>query len=132
MGIKKRNKVSAEFSMSSLTDIIFLLLIFFMLTSSAVQINMDLPESNSVTVAPTDMAVMITVDGKLTYNAAPIKLRNLEKLIKADISTSKNKENATLSIIAEKGVKWKEITPLMNVAKKLRIRAIMATKARKK
>ena len=36
MGMKKRTKVSAEFSMSSLTDIIFLLLIFFMLTSSMV------------------------------------------------------------------------------------------------
>ena len=60
--MKKRNKVSAEFSMSSLTDIIFLLLIFFMLTSSMVQINMPLPESDSVTVAPTDLSVMLFKD----------------------------------------------------------------------
>lgn len=38
MGLKKRNKVNAEFSMSSLTDIIFLLLIFFMLTATFVRI----------------------------------------------------------------------------------------------
>ena len=46
MGMKKRAKVSAEFSMSSLTDIIFLLLIFFMLTSSVVvpnALNLQLP-----------------------------------------------------------------------------------------
>ncbi|MEZ4907473.1 MAG: biopolymer transporter ExbD [Saprospiraceae bacterium] len=49
MGLKKRNKTSAEFSMSSLTDIIFLLLIFFMLTASMVQINFEIPESNSKT-----------------------------------------------------------------------------------
>ena len=52
MGLKKRTKVSAEFSMSSLTDIIFLLLIFFMLTSTLVQIPpFDLPEAESELVA---------------------------------------------------------------------------------
>ncbi|MCB0682601.1 MAG: biopolymer transporter ExbD, partial [Saprospiraceae bacterium] len=54
MALKKRSKVSAEFSMSSLTDIIFLLLIFFMLTSNFVKIQpFELPESDSKTVAPT-------------------------------------------------------------------------------
>lgn len=54
MGLKKRSKVSAEFSMSSLTDIIFLLLIFFMLTSNLVApnaINMKLP-GNSTSSSP--------------------------------------------------------------------------------
>lgn len=49
MGLKKSSKVSAEFNMSSLTDIIFLLLIFFMLTSSMVSptaINLKLPNSS--------------------------------------------------------------------------------------
>lgn len=53
MGFKKRTKVSAEFSMSSLTDIIFLLLIFFMLTSSLVSptaINLKLPNSSKEAV----------------------------------------------------------------------------------
>ena len=52
MGLKKRSKVSAEFSMSSLTDIIFLLLIFFMLTSSLVapnSLNLKLPGSSNIT-----------------------------------------------------------------------------------
>ena len=132
MGIKKRNKVSAEFSMSSLTDIIFLLLIFFMLTSSVVQISMDLPESDSQTVAPTDMAVMIKLDNSLTYNGKDITLAALPGKVKSDIASSKNPENATLSIIAETGVQWKKISPLINIAKRQRIRAIMATKARKK
>ena len=118
--------------MSSLTDIIFLLLIFFMLTSSMVQISVDLPESNSQTVAPTDMAVMITLAGELTYNGKTIRQSDLSKLVSADIKKSENPENATLSIIAEKGVPWKKISPLINTAKRLRIRAIMATKSRKK
>ena len=68
MAVKKRNKTSAEFSMSSLTDIIFLLLIFFMLTSSMIQINIQLPESSSKTVAPTDYTVMMTKDGAVKFN----------------------------------------------------------------
>ncbi len=50
MGLKKRSKVSAEFSMSSLTDIIFLLLIFFMLTSSLVapnSLNLKMPGNST-------------------------------------------------------------------------------------
>lgn len=131
MGIKKRNKVNAEFSMSSLTDIIFLLLIFFMLTSSMVQISMDLPESNSQTVAPTDMAVMLKLDGSLTYNGKAIKQSQIKQRVRADIAKSTNQENATVSIIAETGVKWERIDPIMKIAKSLKIRAIMATKARK-
>ena len=58
MGLRKKNKASAEFSMSSLTDIIFLLLIFFMLTSSLVvpnALNLKLPgkrKSSTVLKAP--------------------------------------------------------------------------------
>ena len=131
MGLKKRSKVNAEFSMSSLTDIIFLLLIFFMLTSSMVQISMDLPTSNSQTVAPTDMAVMLKLDGSLTYNGKDVRQSDIKKKVQADIAKSDNPENATVSIIAETGVKWERIDPIMNIAKSLKIRAIMATKARK-
>lgn len=55
MGLKRKNKVSAEFSMSSLTDIIFLLLIFFMLTSSLVSpnaLNFKMPGSSKSKTPP--------------------------------------------------------------------------------
>ena len=69
VGLKKRNKVSAEFSMSSLTDIIFLLLIFFMLTSTLVKIQpFDLPKSDSKTVASTSVVVTVDKGGKHTLN----------------------------------------------------------------
>lgn len=131
MGIKKRNKVNAEFNMSSLTDIIFLLLIFFMLTSSMIQINIELPQSNSKTVAPTDMAVMVTTDKVVKYNGKVINRRNLKKLVAADIKKSDNPKGATLTIIAQSGVDWDQVSPLIDVAKALRIRAIMATEAKK-
>lgn len=52
MALKRRNKVSAAFSMSSMTDVIFLLLIFFMVTSTVVfpnAIKVLLPQSQKQT-----------------------------------------------------------------------------------
>lgn len=65
MGLKKRTKVTAEFNMSSLTDIIFLLLIFFMLTSSLVSptaINLKLPNSSKETPSKPKVQGPITLD----------------------------------------------------------------------
>jgi len=128
--MKKRNKVSAEFSMSSLTDIIFLLLIFFMLTSSIVQINVELPESDSKTVAPTDLAVQLFKNGKILVNAKNTSKRMLEKRIVSELRPQKNKDNGTISIIAEVGVDWKEIHNVMKIASGLEIKAIIATAPR--
>ena len=125
--MKKRNKVSAEFSMSSLTDIIFLLLIFFMLTSSMIQINMELPESSSKTVAPTDYAVMMTVDGNVTFNGKKAKFSQIESLVRAAIADDSNKENATIAIFSEVGVPWEKVADIMEIASKLRMRAIIGT-----
>ena len=125
--MKKRNKVSAEFSMSSLTDIIFLLLIFFMLTSQAVQINVDLPQSDSKVVAPTDLAVQLFKNGNILVNSKKTTKKNLEKRIVVELKQQGNKDNGTVSIIAESGVDWKEIHNLMKIASGLKLRAIIAT-----
>ena len=129
--MKKRNKVSAEFSMSSLTDIIFLLLIFFMLTSSMVQINIDLPISDSKTVAPTDITVMMTKDSKITLNGKKITMGQLKSGIRKEVAAQSNKENATVAIVSEKGVAWKNVNEVMTIAASLNMKAIIATQPRK-
>ena len=131
MAITRRNKVSAEFSMSSLTDIIFLLLIFFMLTSSMIQINVQLPESTSKTVAPTDYTVMMTVDGRITFNGRNARLSDIEGLILQANKEASNKENATVAIVSEVGVPWKKVSEIMEIASKLKMRAIIATQPKK-
>ncbi len=131
MGLKKRNKVSAEFSMSSLTDIIFLLLIFFMLTSNFVRIeNFDLPESNAKTVAPTTAVVTINKAGQYTFNQKPVRASQIEQKLRSELRKmdKKEKEEAALTIVAEKGVPFKKVQNLMEIAGRLRIRAIIATK----
>ena len=65
MALRKRNKVNAGFSMSSMTDIVFLLLIFFMVTSTLISPNalkLLLPQSNNQTNAKPLTTISITKD----------------------------------------------------------------------
>ncbi len=127
MAVRKRNKVSAEFNMSSLTDIIFLLLIFFMLTSKAVQISIKLPESDSTAVAPSNLPVMLTIDGEVTVAGQASSMASLEKDVASAVRETDNKENATLTIISEVGVPWEDVHRVMEIASGLRLKAIIAT-----
>jgi len=112
MGLKKKSKVSAEFSMSSLTDIIFLLLIFFMLTSSLVvpnALNLQLPGKKSNTTAPSKTRpTMINVNnqGKYTMdgNAATFKridqkIKSLKKSSKAIVVLSPGKKTPNQNVV---------------------------------
>ena len=117
--------------MSSLTDIIFLLLIFFMLTSSMVQINIQLPESDSKTVAPSDLIVMVTKDGKTSFNGRKMSTSQIESAVRNEVKKQTNKDNATLSIVAEVGVPWKKVNELMGIASRLKLKANIATQPRK-
>lgn len=127
MALKSRSKRSAEFNMSSLTDIIFLLLIFFMLTSSMVNINIPLPKSDSKTVAPSDLSVMVRLDGNVSFNGKPTTWDQLEKVVATNMRYTDNKESAVLSIITESGVTYEEMHKVMKMAASLKIKAILAT-----
>ena len=128
MGLGSRNKVSAEFSMSSLTDIIFLLLIFFMLTSNFVRVEpFDLPKSDAKTVAPATVVVSISKDGKYSLNQQQMPLSALKNAIRQEMAKAENKDNSTISIAAETGGSFDRVVKVMDIAKDLRLRAMLAT-----
>ncbi|WBM74267.1 ExbD/TolR family protein [Saprospira grandis] len=86
MGLKKRTEVSAEFNMSSLTDIIFLLLIFFMLTSSLVNptaINLKLPNSSrSKPISSNKPAIIVVNETKeIRFNQLKVDIPALKAKI---------------------------------------------------
>ena len=135
MGLVRRSRTSAEFSMSSMTDIIFLLLIFFMLTSTLVSqnaLNLKLPSSSSTTVAPPSMAVSITQDGKFYYNATPMPLESIERNVSREMKDAKNKDKLTMTILAERGVAIEYVVQIMDMANRLGLSAILATEPPKK
>jgi biopolymer transport protein ExbD len=129
MGLKKTNKVSAEFSMSSLTDIIFLLLIFFMLTSNFVQIPAEnLPVANAKTVAATSIVVQLLPDGNYNLNGNDIQANVLAQAIADAVAQVEDREEATVTIVAQQGMPFDRVTAVMNIAARQRARAIIATR----
>ena len=129
MGLKKKTKVNAEFNMSSLTDIIFLLLIFFMLTSSMVipnALNLRLPgKSNTTTVPQTKpYKIEISKDGKYFVNNKRISLVTLEKGLK---KAKKRSKNGKVSIIISPHANTpnESVVAVMDIAYRLKIDAIL-------
>ena len=132
MGLKRSNRANAQFNMSSLTDIIFLLLIFFMLTSNFVQIRpFDLPQSDSQTVAPTNIVVEMERAGAIRVNNIEVSESVMLRALEDALEETNDQANATVTIVAEKGVPFSRITPVMNLAASRRARAIIATEPRR-
>jgi len=118
--------------MSSLTDIIFLLLIFFMLTATFIQIqNVELPESDSKTVASTSLAVTIDKNGSFFVNGVEVPVRAIDREIRKVVNEADNKNDVTVTIVAEKGVPFENVSQIMQIASDLRLRAIIATQPTK-
>lgn len=133
MGLGKRNKVSAEFSMSSLTDIIFLLLIFFMLTSSVIQIQdkVNLPESDSKTVAPQSAVVSVLEGGRFKVNGKEVSDRLLAQKIEDCLNDVQDRSNFTVAIVTDQTTEFKYIKRVMEAAGKIGVQAIIATQPTK-
>jgi len=98
-----------------------------MLTSSMVQINVQLPISSSTTIAPSDLIVMMTKDGRLTFNGKTTTSGVLMKQISDEIKRMTNRENAAISIVSEIGVPWKRTNEIIVIASKLKVKAHLAT-----
>jgi biopolymer transport protein ExbD len=130
MALKRRNKVNAQFSMSSLTDIIFLLLIFFMLTSTLVSqnaLNLKLPSSNSRTVAPASVAVSITRSGQFYLNGIRMNLQEIGRQIRSQARPGGGDERLTITIVSERGTAIEHVVQVMDLANQLQVQAILAT-----
>ncbi len=128
MALRKKKKHGAEVNMSSMTDIIFMLLIFFMLTSTLIKyLPFKLPESSQRTNAKIKTTVGIEKSGRLTVNDQTVSAAQLEPLLKASLAISPDKPNPTITIAAEEGVPFGQITKVMAVANRLKARTILAT-----
>ncbi len=130
MGLKKRSKVSAEFSMSSLTDIIFLLLIFFMLTSTVVApnaLNLKLPgSSNPSTSTSTPPEVRISRKGSFYLDGSKMSTSKIESRLRQKARSNGGKQLDVI-ISPEKGAPVEHVVTIMDMAMRHRINAILAT-----
>ncbi len=131
MALKKRNKINAAFSMSSMTDIVFLLLIFFMVTSTLVAPNalkLLLPQSNSQTAAKPVTTISITKDLQYYINdGGAVKRVAFQEIEPFLVQRFGGKPEAYISLHAEKTVPIEDVVRVMNIARKNQFKLILAT-----
>ena len=126
MKLKGRNKVSPEFSMSSMTDIVFLLLVFFMLTSNAPNaLDLLLPKAKGKSTNTQNVSVTIDKDLKYYVNNEQISAEYIEIELKKAL---KGQEKPTVILRAEQSVAIKEAVNVMDIANKNNYKVILAVR----
>ncbi|WP_461631264.1 ExbD/TolR family protein [Labilibaculum euxinus] len=130
MALKTRNKVNSNFSMSSMTDIVFLLLIFFMVTSTLIAPNalkLLLPQSKNQTSAKPITTVSIDKEFNFFIETTPIPFSQLENRLQKRLA---REEDPTISLHVDKSVPMEQVVRVMNIAKNNKYKLILATRAK--
>ena len=133
MALKRTTKADPNISMSSMTDIVFLLLIFFLVTSTLVNphaLKLLLPKSTGQVSAKATVSVSIKDwgDDQYTYhvngNQQPVELEEVEDEL---VELLQTEEDPTFSIYSDETVPIREIVQVMNIAKRNHYKVILAT-----
>lgn len=129
MSIKSKNKVSVNYSMSGMSDIVFLLLIFFMLTSTMLAPNalklLSPQKGQTVTTTFKIPVIELGSDGKISLDGRIIAFENLELLL---LNKLAGQEEPTVKFIIDGKATVKETVNVMNVAAKNNIKVVLKEK----
>jgi biopolymer transport protein ExbD len=127
MNISPKNKIDASFSMASMTDLIFLLLIFFMLTSSFVTpsgLPVNLPSSKSSTIEVQKVSVTVTKDLRYYVNEKKITKATLEGELKSRLGGP----GGSVVLHIDKDVASEHLVYVAGIATSLEAKVVVATK----
>jgi biopolymer transport protein ExbD len=127
MNLRSKNRINAEFSMSSMTDIIFLLLIFFMLTSNFVTptgLPVSLPSSKSSSIVMQKISISIKEDLTYYLNDKPVALSELEPQLAALLQGT---EEGVVVLHIDKSVPVEHLAKVAGIATSLNAKVTLAT-----
>lgn len=135
MAIKRRSRVESGFSMSSMTDIIFLLLLFFVISSTMTSpndIKINLPQSGAKT-ATRQVVARVSIDNTGQYfvagdkqKAEPVAPEQLEERI---LNLMSQDTTTYLALYADQEIAYKEVVRVLDIANKNKLKLVIATSA---
>jgi biopolymer transport protein ExbD len=138
MGLKKRTKIDASFSMASMTDIIFLLLLFFIISStmsSPNDIKLNLPQSKADKSTKSVIA-RVSIDSIGNYFVAkadekpiPISAELLEPYI---LDLVAQDTTTFIALHADQKIRYKEVVRVLDIANQHKLKLVIATKSTEK
>jgi len=136
MALKRHNKVEPTFSMSSMTDIVFLLLIFFMITSTVVHpnaIKILLPQSKQQTSAKP--LTRLTIDKDLNYYVAfenererSVSFDEIEPFLR---QCAAKEPEMYVALYADESIPYRELVKVLNVCNQNHFKLVLATRPQK-
>lgn len=129
MALKRKSKIDATFNMSSMTDIVFLLLIFFMVTSTMVHPNalkLLLPQSETQTSAKPLTTVSITKNLEFYVETKKVNFEEIEGIL---AQKATDDPEIYISLHVDETVPTREVVRVMNICKKNKYKLILATRA---
>ncbi len=127
MAIKRGSKVNASFSSASMTDLMFLLLVFMLIATTLINPNalkLTLPTSNNQIKEKPYTTVSITADLQYYVESVPVSLGELENVLRGRLEGA---EQPTVSLHADKSVPIDNVVKVMNIAKDNKWMLILAT-----
>ena len=130
MRLRSSNKIDAGFSLSSMTDLVFLLLIFFVIISTMISpttMPVDLPVSANKTKEKPRVGVRIDADGAFSVNDKPVEPLELERVLQ-DRMASIQEQNPSLVIHVDQRVPAGVTVGVMDIAKRNNWKIIIATR----
>lgn len=137
MSLKRQHDITAAFSMASMTDVIFLLLIFFMVTSTFVfptALEVNLPQSSEQTAIKPSTRVYIDRDMKLyaTVGSEEPRAMALDELmaflqLQASDSVA-GMEPEYIAVYADENVTYGRLVEVLDLGARFNLRMVLATK----
>ncbi|HOS72980.1 MAG TPA: biopolymer transporter ExbD [Bacteroidales bacterium] len=127
MALSQRNKISISFSSTGMTDVVFNLLIFFMLTSTLVHptaLKLLLPKGSAQTAAKPQTTVSITADQRYYVEQQPVSLAELEAALRQKLGSN---PDTYISLHADKNVPFESVVEVLNIAQANNYKLIIAT-----
>jgi biopolymer transport protein ExbD len=129
MAIESRHKTNKNFAMSGMTDIVFLLLIFFMIASTLISPaarDVRLPESNNQTQANPVLVVSIAQDKAIYVDDQEYALSELESVLRMKLQDYG--EAPTVRLNADRDLNMEEVFAFLDIAKRNRYKVILGTR----
>jgi biopolymer transport protein ExbD len=127
MALSQRNKISINFSSVGMTDVVFNLLIFFMLTSTLVHpsaIKLLLPKGSTQTSAKPQTSVSITSDLNYYVEQQPVAFEQLEDILKQKLGSA---PDTYIAVHADKSVPFENVVKVLDIAQRNNYKLIIAT-----
>lgn len=129
MAIESRHKTNKNFAMSGMTDIVFLLLIFFMIASTLIvpaAQDVQLPESNNQTQSNPVLVVSIGQDKTIFVDDQEYGLSELEGVMRKKLESYG--EAPTVRLNADRNLNMEEVFAFLDIAKRNRYKVILGTR----